>query len=324
MTAPTPAVRPWVRGVLLAGAWAATLLVAGCGGEAVGATWVRSGDHVIVEGASLPGLLLVTGGHVDLRAGSRVGGPVVLLGGSLAIDGDVDGDVLAPGGDLRLGPSARVAGDLGVATDLAAGGSFEAHSAATVVGATRVGLGSLPSAVDAGRWRGWGRVGLQALVVAALAAAWAFLAPRRLAAMAEATTAHVVVAASLGVLTFGLGLVAVVVMAFTLVLIPVALGALAVGGVAVASGWSALGFALMRRWVGRTATSATARWLAARPVALAAAGGVGVATAMGLVERVPVVGGAAAVAVAVTALGAVALTGFGGRRYRPPVVDEPA
>lgn len=302
------------------------LALGGCEGDALGVTWVRDGRLEVVDGARQPGVLLVTGGDVELAAGSRADGPILLLGGSLAIDGEVGSDVLAPAGRLRLGPGARLAGDLGVGTEPGAPGpALDLHPDAVVAGELRIGLGALPSAVDAGRWGGGGRVLLQALAVALLGAAWARWGRRRLAAMADAAGTHAVVSASLGALTLAIGLVAVVVMAFTIVLIPAALASLALGGFAVASGWAALGYALLGRWSERTAPAGRLRaWLAARPVARAAAGGLGVALLLGVVERLPWVGGALALAVAVTALGAVALTGFGGRRYEPPSLEPEA
>ncbi|MBW6457364.1 MAG: hypothetical protein K0A98_15895, partial [Trueperaceae bacterium] len=89
------------------------VLLAGCDDALLGVAWVRADRHVVVDGARQAGALLITGGEVLLAPGSRTDGPVLLLGGQLTIDGLVMGDVLAPGGELRLGPWAVVRGDLG-------------------------------------------------------------------------------------------------------------------------------------------------------------------------------------------------------------------
>jgi len=279
------------------------VLLAGCDDALLGVTWVRGDRHVVVDGGRLAGALLVTGGEVLLAPGSRTDGPVLLLAGDLTIDGLVMDDVLAPGGALRLGPMAVVRGDLG------AGAAFERHPDAWVAGEVTVGLG-LPSAAVERRGGGWWRVLLQALATAALAAVFARWAPRRLGAMADAVARHVPVAASLGVLLFLLGTIAAVVMAFTIVLIPATLLLLVLGVVAVGTGWAAVGFAIARA----LARGPLAAW-ADRPVWLAAFGGFDVALVLGLVERVPWVGGFVALAVSATALGAVALTGVGGRPF---------
>ena len=284
------------------------LLLAGCD-DALGVTWIRADRHVVVDGARQAGALLITGGEVLLAPGSRTDGPVLLLGGVLTIDGLVMGDVLAPGGELRLGPWAVVRGDLG------AGAAFERHPDALVEGEVTLGFG-LPAGATQPRAGGWWRVLLQALATAALAAAWARWAPRRLAAMADAAGRHFPVAASLGVLVFLVGSIAAVIMAFTIVLIPATLLVLALGVVAVGTGWGALGFAFARALARASALAGgpLAAW-AGRPVWLAAFGGFDVALALGIVERVPWVGGGVALVVSLAAMGAVALTGAGGRPF---------
>ncbi|MFO8151319.1 MAG: hypothetical protein R6T93_13645 [Trueperaceae bacterium] len=286
------------------------VLLTGCDDALLGITWVRSDSHVVVDGARQAGALLITGGDVSLAPGSRTDGPVLLLGGELTIDGLVMGDVLAPGGALRLGPWAVIRGDLG------AGAAFERHPDALIDGEVTVGLGLPSGAVEprGGGW--WWRVLLQALATGALAAAWARWAPRRLAAMADAAGPHFPVAASLGVLVFLLGSIAAVIMAFTIVLIPATLLVLVLGVVAVGTGWGALGFAIARA-IARARSLAggpLATW-AGRPVWLAAFGGFDVALLLGIVERVPWVGGGVALVVSLAGLGAVALTGVGGRPF---------
>jgi len=294
-------VAPWLALV--------ALLLAGCDDALLGITWVRADHHVVVDGARQAGALLITGGEVLLAPGSRTDGPVLLLGGELTIDGLVTGDVLAPGGALRLGPWAAIQGDLG------AGAAFERHPDALVEGDVTVGLG-LPAGTTQPRGGGWWRVLLQALATAALAAAWARWAPRRLGAMADAAGHHFPVAASLGVLVFLVGSIAAVIMAFTIVLIPATLLVLALGVLAVGTGWAAVGFAVARALVRVPALAGgpLAAW-AGRPVWLAAFGGFDVALVLGIVERVPWVGGSVALLVSLAAMGAVALTGVGGRPF---------
>lgn len=292
----------------------AALLLAGCADDVLGITWVRQERLVVVDGARLGGVLLITGGEVLLAPGSRADGPVLLLGGTLTVDGLVAGDVLAPGGDLTLGPWAIVRGNL------AAGGDFERHPEALIAGDVTIGAG-WPAAADARRGGGWWRVALQALATGAWAAAWARWVPRRMERMADALRwRHLPVSVSLGFLVFVVAVVAAVVMAFTIVLIPASLLLLLLGAVAVGTGWAALGAALAG-----AAARGPLPWLRERPVWAAAIGAFDVALVLGLVERVPVVGGSVALAVSVAALGAVALTGFGARRFEPALVgEEPA
>ncbi len=309
------ALRPATRRSRLGIVALAVVLVAslaGCEGDVVGATWVRDGEFRVVDGAYLRGALVVTGGHAILAPGSRTDGPVLLSGGALTVDGLVDGDVLAPGGVLDLGPWAVVRGDVGV------GGSFERHPDAVVEGELTTGLG-LPNAVTAGGAGGAGGAGrllAQALLTALWAAAWGRLAPRRLRAIGAANTRHAVVALALGALVFVVGLVLAVLMAFTIVLIPASLLLLAAGLVGVGTGWGALGFAIAEA-VARRQRPAGALPPPSRTTLWAAGGGLAVGLALGLIERLPVAGGTVALLVSVTALGAVALTGFGQRPFVP-------
>ncbi len=284
--------------------------LAGCDGDVVGATWVRDGEFLVVDGAYLRGALVVTGGRAVLAPGSRTEGPVLLSGGTLTVDGLVDGEILAPGGVLSLGPWAVLRGDLGV------GGAFERHPDAVVEGATTTGLGLPASVVDGGGAGagGWPRLLVQALLTALWAAAWARVAPRRLRAIGAATTRHAAVALALGALVFVVGLVLAVLMAFTIVLIPASLLLLAAGLLAVGTGWGALGFVVAEA-IDRRRRGPAVVVSPSRRALVAAVGGLGVGTALGLVERLPVAGGAVALLVSVAVLGAVALTGFGGRAF---------
>jgi hypothetical protein len=263
---------------------------------------VHDGSYVVVDGGRQLGALVVTGGDVRLAPGSRTDGPVLLLGGTLTIDGLVTGDVLAPSGDLVLGPFAALRGALGV------GGGFERHPDALVVGEITTGIG-LPADVAAGGTGGAWRVLVQALAAALWAAAWARWAPRRLRTMGGRPPAT-----------------------------PRGAGA---GGARVrdrpgrgrdhgvhdradpgqpaaarrrsSRGGHRLGGPGPRRSPSRLERGPLRGH--GHTVRLAAVGGFAVALALGAIERVPWVGGAVALGVGVTALGAVALTGLGGRPF---------
>jgi hypothetical protein len=69
------------------------------------------------------------GGGVQVDEGESIDGPVVAIGGSAVVNGDVREDVVAVGGGVRLGPKARVGGDV-----TAVGGSVEKDPQAEVNG----------------------------------------------------------------------------------------------------------------------------------------------------------------------------------------------
>lgn len=69
------------------------------------------------------------GGGVQVGEGETVDGPVVAIGGSVVVNGEVREDVVAVGGGVRLGPKARVSGDV-----TAVGGSVQKDPQAEVDG----------------------------------------------------------------------------------------------------------------------------------------------------------------------------------------------
>jgi hypothetical protein len=69
------------------------------------------------------------GGSINVREDEVVNGPVVAVGGSATIDGAVEDNVVAIGGNVKLGPRADVSGDV-----VAVGGTVDRDPAAKVGG----------------------------------------------------------------------------------------------------------------------------------------------------------------------------------------------
>jgi hypothetical protein len=86
------------------------------------------------------------GGDIEVREGETVGDAVVAVFGSVDVDGRVDGDVVAVGGQVQLGPHADVRGNV-----VAVGGQVERDPGAQVhgdinevrIGFPNVGVGPL-------------------------------------------------------------------------------------------------------------------------------------------------------------------------------------
>ncbi len=222
----------------------------GCAQGLLRGAVVLEGDHRL---AASEGHVVVVGGRAVLPATAHVSGVVVVLGGALALDGTVAGDVFHLGGDLELTDGARIDGRL-----VAAGGELRIARGASVVGGV---LRDLEAASELVRpapslAQRLGRLAVQIGLLALVAVAMARWAPRSLDRTAEALAHHPIVSVSMGALSGLVGLVLLVAMVATVVLIPVAL----VGGVgivvAIGFGWLAwgtvIGRALERRgWVRR-------------------------------------------------------------------------
>ena len=292
----------------------------GCDDGVMETALLFGGDLEVATGVERAGSVVVLDGAFTLAAGASLAGPLVVLGGTARVDGRVVGDVVAISGTVALGPSATVGGDLAVA------GALERDPGAVVAGAVTVGpavAGDWASRLRSGPigWRGLlGRaVGLALAVVL-----FARFAPRATARLEEAALRHPLPALALGSLAFVVGVVLVVVMAFTVVLIPVSLLALVAGVGSVALGWGVLAIAvaaLLRRWWRRGGGPGGAQEPRSVTAAVAAAGGALVGVTLGMLEHVPFVGGVVALAATALGLGALLLTGFGARRFVPEVVD---
>jgi cytoskeletal protein CcmA (bactofilin family) len=86
---------------------------------------VAAQEVVIGEGVRIGGDLIATG---DIEVRGEVGGDVRASGGEILIDAPVGGDASLASGEVRLGPAARIAGDL----------TYESAEAAVVDPAARV------------------------------------------------------------------------------------------------------------------------------------------------------------------------------------------
>lgn len=269
-----------------------SLVLLASGGDVDRVEVVGGGDQQVEAGADA---LVVTGGGVTVPPDVTVAGPVHVLGGVVDVQGAVRGDVLLLGGDTTIGADARVTGSVqhlggdlvlepGGATrvrdlDVAAARSGPvADIAATLATAAVLGL--------AGWW-------------------WARRRPAAVATVGEAVRRHPVITLAVGALVAVTGLSVLVFMAFTLVLLPVAVLGLVAGAALVAYGVVCLG-----DLVGRLLP-------VERPGSATAAGVVLLVVALRALELVPVVGDLAGLGILLTGLGAVLVTYLGLKPFTP-------
>ncbi|MFC5971946.1 polymer-forming cytoskeletal protein [Halomarina salina] len=271
----------------------AVLLAAAAGGEDVDSMRVVLDEEHVLDGPTET--VLVAGGAVTTDG--PVDGSVYVADGSVDVASTVRGDVVVLGGDVRIAPSATVTG-----TVQAIGGDVTVAEGASV--------GSVERGVPAEE-AGTSPVGfaLQTLVLAAVGALLADRRPRLLGTVGDAATTHPLVSGVVGALSTLAALAMTVLLAFTVVLLPVSVLAVLVGAVVVGYAVAVFGALLGRRLP-----------VDSRPVA-AAAGVVGVEALLVVLPRVPVVGSLAALALLAVGVGAVLVTGFGLRRFEPPALE---
>lgn len=182
-------------------------------GASVGRNVTLAGGSVVVgDEAEIEGNAYLAGGSVRLEG--AVSGDVRVAAGEVVLDGEVGGDVRVESGSLRVGPRARIDGEVRFRLDEEAA---PAVSAEAVVGG---GLVALEPRADGGNSSGFFAFRLLAFVL--LAAVVAAIVPGTLIAATQEMRDRPAAALGLGLLWVILVPVAVIVSAVTVIGIPLA------------------------------------------------------------------------------------------------------
>lgn len=272
---------------------------------------VTEGQHTIDE--NMPGDLIVLGGSVTVPQGAALQGTLFLLRGGATLAGQVNGDIFQLGGRLVLQAGARIQGDL-----QAAGGELLRSPQSEIAGNVDNGAGVLfseeltrPPAPPLDRLR---KALLDSLLLGLAAATLARFFPAPLLRVAESAAHHPAVSAAMGFLVAVVGISLLVTMAYTILLIPVALLGLLVLGAAVAMGWIAWGM-LLGQWLFRL-------FKVGRGTAWAAfAGTILFGLTQAGLSLIPTLGSIFNLLIALVGFGAVFLTRFGLQRFRPQTIE---
>ncbi|ELZ32422.1 hypothetical protein C474_06352 [Halogeometricum pallidum JCM 14848] len=256
------------------------------------------GDHDI---ESLADVHVVAGGATTVPENATVDGNVYVIGGTTDIDGTVDGDVTLLAGNLSVNDGATVTGTLQtysgsatVSSDASVGqiSQFEPPTRSSSP-AQRV-VGFLLRFLVLGAF-GWWLVERHPLVIENVGAA---------------ITEHALVNAVVGSLGATTLLVLFVYMAFTLILLPVAIVGLIVEFFIVLYGQAVFGYLIGTRLPIERDGVATLAGIAAFLLVLE------------LLGFVPYLGGIAQLVVAVVGFGAVLNTYFGLQRFEPVTISR--
>lgn len=299
---------------------------------------VAGGTFTLFSDETLDGNLLIFGGAVALETNSLVTGDVLLMGGAISIDGRVEGDIVGFGGVVRLGETAEVEGDL-----TAIGAAVHRDPGAVVEGQVIKGdevpfnlpvplpiIPNVPdvpnvpvvpgipnfsnfSGFDLGINPLWAALWFlfKTFLWAALAVLVVMFLPKPIKRTADALVAQPVLSGGVGLLTVIVVPVLLVILAITIILIPVSF----VGALALVLAWFlgriAIGYEVGRR----LSRMLNKEW------APAFSAGVGmfllalVVDATG--EIIPCIGWIFPAIVAVIGIGGLLLTRFGTQTYPP-------
>jgi len=283
-----------------------------------GDKFVFGGTYTLAAGEELDGSLYVIGGSATLENGSHVTGDVMLAGGTLQSNGRIDGDVLAVGGLVDLGEFAVVGGDvasLGAQIIKADGARIEGTERNLAGGPIQFKLpgGVTPPRIDVLVNPVWNVLSFffTAFLWAVLAIMVVLFLPRQVERTSQAVVTQPLISGGLGLLTLVVVPPLLVLIAITLIGIPISL----VGAFLLVLAW-AFGMIAVGAEVGkRLAQVLKQEW------AFAVAAGLGTFTLVvvvnGFESLIPCIGWLARLLVAMVGIGAVLLTRFGTQVYQP-------
>ncbi len=217
-------------------------------------------DYVLPSGKVIKDLV-VFGGNAILEQGSRATGDVVVFGGSLIVSGEVGGDVTAFGGNVTVKESALVAGDLNTL-----GGNADISTGATIRGKHLTGIGGFPLRIptmiytpsfwiDFGPGAGILTAVFGSLMIALMAVLVALFLPMPTDRVARTIGTQPIISGALGLLTLVVSPALFLVLAITVILIPLGLVGLLIFAIAILFGWIAIGLELGKRMTGMLNTT---------------------------------------------------------------------
>lgn len=291
----------------------ALFALTGCIGVSMGGEGLVIGDSYRLEsGDTLNNDLTVIGGNAVLAEDSTVNGDVSVLGGNVTIEGQVNGDVSVLGGNVRLDDSARIRGDV-----VSLGGTVRRSAGAVVEGRDN---GRQPFRVPTMRTPpvqvhfdpilGPLMAFFRALALAALAIVVYLFAGTQMERTGRTAVAQPIISGGVGLLTLIVAPALLLLLAITILLLPLSLLGILILGIAALFGWLSLGLVVGRQ---------LAIWLKqswSDPIN-AGVGTLALSLLSSMLNLIPCLGWLANVLIWFIALGAVILTRFGTQTYPP-------
>lgn len=289
---------------------------------------VFGGNVSLAEDSTANGSVAVIGGNASVDKNATIDGDVAMIGGNMQLEGTVNGDMAMVGGSVSLGKTALVDGDV-----TTMGGNLEREEGAQITGdvvkegpAPTITIPNQPQSPNApsvplpsfDRFNfdplsGFMGVVGQALGVAVIALLASLFLQPQMERVSSATLSQPLIAGSFGLLAVALAPLVLLILAITIILSPVAL----LGVVMIALAWL-FGIIALGQEVGERFTRAINQTWSA-PLT-AGAGSFLLMLVVGVVGLVPCLGWLAPFLLGLIAVGSVALTLFGSRRYPQTVV----
>jgi hypothetical protein len=281
---------------------------------------VFGGSYELRSGETLNGNLVMFGGNATLEEGSQVNGDIFSMGGNIQVAGEVNGGVVIFGGNVSLEDTAHVTGDVS-----AVGGNLDRAPGAQIDGRVdRDFRGPFPFALPFGgmRMRGVDTFSplnffvdilwfmFRTFMWAALAVLVMIFLPRNVERSAQAAVNAPLISGGVGLLTAVVAPLLLLVLAITIILIPVSLLGVILLVLAWAFGLISLGYEVGRR----LAQALNQVWA---PAVSAGVGTFVLVLVTNGVGKIPCVGWIVPALVGILGLGAAILSRFGTGSYPP-------
>lgn len=282
------------------------------------------GDYTLSTGDTNQGDLVVINGNVLIEEGATVMGTLAVIGGDLSLEGTVNGDIVSVGGSGEIGDSAHVSGSM-----ISIGSNLSISDDATILGETilemddSVQIAPLPDVPNPGTppvvpevtfntspglefLRKLFSTSFMVLAIAALGLLIGILFPIHLKKTAKSIVNEPVKSGVLGFLTVFVSPIVFVILAITIILLPVSLIAILALGILMLYGWVAVGYEIGLR----VSSAAKVSW---EPSIIAGIGTLVLSSIAALVAMIPCIGFLIYPIVTSVGLGGVLISQFGRR-----------
>lgn len=297
------------------------LSATGCAGITIQDEGLVIGETYHLEsGKTVDHDLTIIGGNATLDKDSTVNGDLAIIGGNVTIDGRVNGDVSVTGGYIHLDDNAVITGDL-----VTLGGKVDRSSLASVEGTERnkrstailPWMRAMPVMINFDPISGPMMAIFQALTLAALAVVVQLFTSAQMNRAGQTALGQPVASGGIGLLTIVVAPALLLILAITIILIPVSLLGFLILALAILFGWLTLGLLLGRQ----ISTWLKQNW--SDPIS-AGAGTLALSLLSSMLNLIPCLGWLANALIWMIALGAVLLTRFGAQPYPSlPVAHRP-
>ena len=221
-------------------------------------------DRFLEPGDIIEGDLVIFGGDLRMADGSRIEGDAVVFGGRAEIDGEIEGDLAVIGGDTRLGSTARIEGDV-ASIGGQASVDDEAYVRGEIIETNEFDFGQIPPTFFRGvppppdfevgaRYEplnlffrivtGFAKGLVVALVIAGIGLLVVLFLPEHTRTVGQAIHQATPTSFGVGLLTFVVGVTAMILLFITCCLIPVGLLLALALVLATLYGWIVVGYLL--------------------------------------------------------------------------------